>query len=165
MQRVPVLVGSVMALALLILAVVLDRQRTDGAAINVVFGDSNGVPDEIEEGEKYVASFSIEWIGPVSMRDGSVSVFASRRGDATEDAPEEHWPLVCESEFDDIVYLQRVICPFVAPGPGEFALLLEVRGTADDVIGEGLFNHLVLEPASTTAPVTTPGDPPSSTDP
>ncbi len=158
MQRVPLLVGSVMAIGLLILAIALDRQRTDEPPVEVAFGDSNGVADEIAEGEKYVATFQLEWEGPVSMRDGSVSVFASRRGDTTEDAPEDKWPLVCESEFDDVVYLQRVICPFVAPGPGPFALLLEVRNVADEVIGEGLFTHLVLDPATTTAPADSMSD-------
>ena len=163
MQRVPMFIGSVLAVGLLIVAVALDRHRTDRPPVEVDFGDSNGIPEEIEEGEKYVATFQLEWKGPVSMRDGSVSVFASRRGDTTEDAPEDKWPLVCESEFDDVGYLQRVICPFIAPGPGQFALLLEVRNVADDVIGEGLFTHLVLGPASTTAPVSTPGDPPATT--
>jgi len=163
MQRVPVLVGSVLAIGLLIIAVALDRHRTDRPPVEVDFGDSNGIPEDIEEGEKYVATFQLEWKGPVSMRDGSVSVFASRVGDTTEDAPEDGWPLVCESEFDDVVYLQRVICPFIAPGPGQFALLLEVRNVADEVIGEGIFTHLVLDPASTTAAVTVPGDPPSTT--
>ena len=162
-QRMPVLVGSVFAVGLLIVAVVLDRQRTDRPPVEVDFGDSNGIPEEIEEGGKYVATFQLEWKGPVAMRDGSVSVFASRRGDTTEDAPAENWPLVCESEFDDVVYLQRVICPFVAPGPGQFALLLEVRNVADEVIGEGLFTHLVLDPASTTATVDTPREPISDT--
>jgi hypothetical protein len=152
MQRLPLLVGSVLAIGLLMLAVVLDRQRTDTPPVKVEFVDSNGVPDEIAEGEKYVATFQLEWEGPVSMRDGSVSVFASRRGDTTEDAPEDGWPIVCESEFDDIVYVQRVICPFIAPGPGQFALLLEVRNVAEEVIGEGLFTHLVLDPATTTVP-------------
>jgi hypothetical protein len=157
------LVGSVLAVGLLVIVVVLDRHRTDRPPVEVDFGDSNAIPEQIEEGEKYVATFQLVWKGPVSMRDGSVSVFASRRGDTTEDAPEDKWPLVCESEFDDVVYRQRVICPFVAPGPGQFALLLEVRNVADEVIGEALFTHLVLDPASTTAPVSVPGDPPSTT--
>ena len=71
---------------------------------------------------------------------------------------------MCESEFDDVVYRAARDLPVRSrPGPGEFALLLEVRNVADEVIGEGLYTHLVLDPASTTAPVTAPGDPPSTT--
>ena len=53
---------------------------------------------------------------------------------------------MCTSEFDDVQFRQRVSCPFQAPGPGEFALLLEVRDSADVVIGQGLYTHLVIDP-------------------
>jgi hypothetical protein len=150
-QRVPILVGSVAAAALLIGAVVLDRQRTDTPDVEVIFGDDNGLPDMLAEGGSYVASFDIEWTGPVSMRGGEVSVFKSRTGPTSEDAPEESWPIVCTSEFDEVIFRQRVSCPFEAPGPGEFALLLQVRNELDVVIGEGLYTHLIVDPASTTA--------------
>lgn len=157
MRRVPRLSGAAVAAFLLVvvlvsIAVALDRNKTDANPVEVIFGDSNGLPEEIVEGGEYIAAFQIEWTGPVTMRDGEVSVFASRRGDTTEDAPEENWPLVCESDFDDVQFRQRVSCPFEAPGPGEFALLLEVRDSADVIIGQGLFTHLVIDPTATTEP-------------
>ncbi len=154
-QRVPLLVGSVAALGLLVGAVALDRQRTDTPEVEVIFGDDNGLPSTLAEGGSYVAAFDIEWTGPVSMRGGEVSVFKSRTGPTSEDAPEESWPIVCTSEFDDVVFRQRVSCPFEAPGPGEFALLLQVRDELGEVIGEGLYTHLIVDPASTTAPAGT----------
>lgn len=162
MQRVPILFGSVGAAALLIGAVVLDRQRTDAPEVEVIFGDDNGLPDVLVESSNYVASFDIEWTGPVSMRGGEVSVFKSRTGPTSEDAPEESWPIVCTSEFDDVVFRQRVSCPFQAPGPGEFALLLQVRDELDVVIGEGLYTHLIVAP-STGAPNTSSPTIPNST--
>jgi hypothetical protein len=127
------MVGSVAAVVLLVGAVALDRQRTDTPAVEVIFGDDNGLPDTLAEGGNYVAAFDIEWTGPVSMRGGQVSVFKSRTGPTSEDAPEESWPIVCTSEFDDVIFRQRVSCPFQAPGPGEFALLLQVRDALDEV--------------------------------
>jgi hypothetical protein len=157
MRRVPRLsgaaaAGGLLVAVLVVAAVLLDRGKTDANPVEVIFGDSNGLPEEIIEGGQYIAAFQIEWTGPVTMRDGEVSVFASRRGDTTEDAPEENWPLVCESDFDDVQFRQRVSCPFEAPGPGEFALLLEVRDSADSVIGQGLYTHLVIDPTATTSP-------------
>lgn len=151
-QRVPVIVGSVLAVGLLAGAIALDRHRTDRPPVEVIYGDEDGLPEVLNEGDLYVASFDVEWTGPVSMRDGKVSVFKSRTGAATEDAPEEDWPIVCTSEFDDVIFRQRVSCPFQAPGPGEFALLLEVRNGADEVIGEGIYTHLIVDPSTTTAP-------------
>ena len=123
----------------------------------MVFGESDGLSDDLQEGAGYTAAFSIGWSGPVPMRDGLVSVFASRRGDTSEDAPEDGWPLVCERKFDDVISQVRLTCPFVAPGPGEFALLLEVTTDSDDVIGEGLYTHLVVA-ASSTADDTSSAD-------
>lgn len=154
-QRVPVLVGSVVAVGVMVGAIALDRQRTERPPVQVIFGDDDGLPEELVELDNYVAAFEIEWTGPVRMRDGEVRVFASRRGDTSEDAPEENWPLVCESEFDDVVFRQRVTCPFQAPGPGEFALLLEVSDSEDRKIGEGIYAHLVLDPSETTTPSST----------
>ena len=147
--------GVLLVAGLVVVAVVLDRKQTDANPVEVIFGQSDGLPEEIVEGGEYIAAFQIEWTGPVTMRDGEVSVFSSRRGDTTEDAPSDKWPLVCTSEFDDVQYRQRVSCPFEAPGPGEFALLLEVRGVDDVVMGQGLFTHLVIDPSATTAPAPT----------
>jgi hypothetical protein len=156
-QRMPVILGSVLAVGLVAGAVLLDQRRTEEADVEVIYGDEDGLPEVLLEGDEYVATFDIEWTGPVSMRDGQVNVFKSRTGDATEDAPEEDWPVICTSEFDDVVFRQRVSCPFTAPGPGEFALLLEVRDGTDSVIGEGIYTHLIVDPSTTTAP------PPSTT--
>jgi hypothetical protein len=124
------------------------RGEAAADAVKVVFGNSDGLPEELVEGHAYRAAFVIGWSGPVALRDGRVSVFASRRGDTSEDAPEDGWPLVCESEFDDVIARVRLACPFVAPGPGEFALLLEVRSPSDKTLGETLYTHLVVEDSS-----------------
>ena len=79
-------------------------------------------------------------------RDGLVAVFASRQGNTSEDAPEEDWPVVCEQEFDDIVSVARVACQFEAPGPGLFALELEVRSSTGKLLGEGIYPHNVVDP-------------------
>jgi hypothetical protein len=151
-QRFPVVVGSVVAAGLLVGAIVVDRQRTEEPPVEVVFFPGNGLPDELVAGDPYIAAFDIEWTGPVTMRGGTVTVFKSREGDTSEDAPEEAWPMVCTSEFDDVVFRQRVSCPFDAPGPGEFALQLEVRNENGTTIGEALYTHLVVDPSATTAP-------------
>ena len=65
-----------MVLVLVVVAVVLDRGKTDANPVEVIFGDNNGLPEEIVEGGDYIAAFQIEWTGPVTMRDGEVSVFA-----------------------------------------------------------------------------------------
>jgi hypothetical protein len=144
--------GSLAALAVVGGAVMMQRGNDDPPAVEVVFGTSDGLPTELYQFAPYKAVFVIDWSGgSVAMRDGVVSVFASRQGDTTEDAPEDGWPLVCESEFDDVVEKSRLICPFVAPGPGEFALLLEVHSVfADETIGEGLYTHLVIDPDATS---------------
>ena len=49
-QRVPVLIGSVAAAALLVGAVALDRQRTETPEVEVIFGDDNGLPETLTEG-------------------------------------------------------------------------------------------------------------------
>jgi hypothetical protein len=119
--------------------------------VAVVFGENDGLPDELDSNSQYRATFTIDWSGPVSDRDGEARVFASRRGDTTEDAPADGWPLVCESEYDDAVSRTRMVCAFVAPGPGEFALQLEVVDDDDNKLGEGLYTHLVID-TSTTEP-------------
>jgi hypothetical protein len=120
-----------------------DEEKKD---VEVVFGLSDGLPETLNTGSHYRAAFVVEWHGPVAERDGIVSVFASRT-DGTEDAPEESWPIVCESEFDDVVSHSRLACQFEAPGPGPLALQLEVRSAiTDEVIGEGLYTHNVVDP-------------------
>ena len=54
-------------------------------------------------------------------------------------------------EVDDVVSQVRVPCDIVAPGPGEYALLLEVKNDAGDVIGETLYTHLVVDPDATSS--------------
>ena len=146
----PVVIGAAVAVGLLAGAIAIDRSRTGAEDVQVVFGEEDGLPEELNEGEAYHAAFVIGWSGPVTMRDGLISVFASRRGDTTEDAPEDGWPQLCHNEVDDVVSQVRLTCDIVAPGPGEFALLLEVKNPAGDVIGEGLYTHLVLDPTATT---------------
>jgi hypothetical protein len=139
--------GVLIAGGLAATVIALDRNDTEAEPVEVVFGNEDGLAEELEEGVAYKAAFVIGWSGPVPMRDGVVSVFASRRGDTSEDAPEDGWPLVCEDEFDDVVSQVRLVCPFVAPGPGEFALQLEVKSKSGDPIGETIYTHLVLEPS------------------
>jgi hypothetical protein len=146
-RRLPIVVGAAVAVGLVAGAIILDRRDTEAEPVSVVFGEGDGLPEEIEEGSAYKAAFVIGWTGPVPMRDGQVSVFASRRGDTSEDAPDDEWPLVCEWEFDDVISQVRLECPFVAPGPGEFALQLEVRSDAGDALGETIYTHLVVEPS------------------
>jgi hypothetical protein len=149
-KLLPVVVGGVVAVGLLAGAIAIDRSRTGAEDVQVVFGEEDGLPEELNEGQEYDAAFVIGWSGPVTMRDGLVSVFASRRGDTTEDAPEDGWPQLCNQEVDDVVSQVRVTCDIVAPGPGEFALLLEVKNDEGDVIGEALYTHLVVDPNSTS---------------
>ena len=146
MKGLPLVIGATLVVGLVAGAFALDRRSTEAEPVEVVFGEEDGLPDELEAGAAYHAAFVIGWTGPVPMRDGKVSVFASRRGDTSEDAPEDGWPLVCEYDFDDVVSRVRVACPFVAPGPGDFALQLEVRSDADEPIGDTLYTHLVVEP-------------------
>ena len=139
-----------MAVGLLAGAIAIDRSRTDAETVQVVFGEEDGLPEDLDEGQQYAAAFVIGWSGPVTMRDGLISVFASRRGDTTQDDPPDGWPQLCRQEVDDVVSQVRVTCDITAPGPGEFALLLEVKNDEGDVIGEGLYTHLVVDPNSTS---------------
>jgi hypothetical protein len=141
-----VVVGVLLAGGVAATVIALDRRDTEADPVEVVFGESDDLPEQLEEGAAYKAAFVIGWSGPVQMRDGVVSVFASRRGDTSEDAPEDGWPLVCEEEFDDVVSQVRLACPFVAPGPGEFALQLEVKSNSGEAIGETIYTHLVVAP-------------------
>jgi hypothetical protein len=155
MQRGRVVVWAVVSVALIVGlisgALALAGGGPEADPVQVVFGESDGLPETIDAGNEYRAAFVIEWSGPLGMRDGVVSVFASRLGDTTEDAPDDGWPLLCESEFDDVDGRSRLACDFTAPGPGEFALQLEVRsGSTDEVIGEGLYTHFVIDPTATT---------------
>jgi hypothetical protein len=152
MKLVSIIVGVVAAVGILVGVVFYDRNGTEAEHVEVVFGETDGMPDELEPGAAYRAAFVIGWTGPVTMRDGTVRVYASRRGDTTEDAPEDAWPLICEDELEDVATSNvRVACPVVAPGPGEFAIQLEVRVASGDVIGETLYTHLVLDPADVSS--------------
>jgi hypothetical protein len=82
-------------------------------------------------------------VGPVDQSDGIVSVSASRRGPTSEDAPADDWPIVCEREFDDVVSVAHMRCPFESPGEGEFAILLEVTAPSGELLGTGLYAHIV----------------------
>jgi hypothetical protein len=154
MQR-GVIVGAAVAIALAV-AVVGGAMALGGGGdgvdeVKVVFSQSDGLPETLAAGAPYRAAFVVEWRGPLTMRDGVVSVSASRRGDTTEDAPDDGWPVVCESEFDDVPSRSRLACQFEAPGPGPFALLLEVRSIInDEVIGEGIYTHNVVDPDATS---------------
>jgi len=141
-------IGAVVAVALLVGAILLDRNQSGAEPVEVVFGEDNGLPEELAVGAAYSPAFVVGWSGPVEMRDGAVSVFASRKGDTSEDFPQDEWPLLCEYPFQDVTSRVRFSgCPFVAPGPGEFALILEVRTSSGEVIGETLYTHLVVEPS------------------
>ena len=151
MQRAPFVVGSMVAAGLIAGVVAVERDGDDGEQLpelKVVFAQGNELPDTLAAGADYRAAFTVEWTGGVvGQRDGILRVFASRQGDTSEDAPEGEWPLICESEFDDVVSVARLPCQFEAPGPGLLALQLEVRSTPDDkVIGEGIYTHNVVDP-------------------
>jgi len=148
----PVVIGGAVAAGLLVGAIVIDRSRTGAEDVQVVFGEEDGLPEDLNEGQIYDAAFVIGWSGPVTMRDGLISVFASRSGDTTHDDPPDGWPQLCKQQVDNVVSQVRVTCDITAPGPGEFALLLEVKNDKGDVIGEGLYTHLVVDPTDTTAP-------------
>jgi hypothetical protein len=150
-KGLPIVIGGVVAVGLLAGAIAIDRSRTDAEDVQVVFGEEDGLPEELNEGQQYDAAFVIGWSGPVMMRDGVISIFASRSGDTTEDAPDDNWPELCSQEVDDVVSQVRVPCDIVAPGPGEYALLLEVKNDAGDVIGETLYTHLVVDPDATSS--------------
>jgi hypothetical protein len=153
-MRIAALVGAVVvALGLAAGAMLLSGDDEPRPEVSVVFGDGNGLPDELVENSEYRATFTIDWEGPTAISDGQANVYASRLGDTTEDAPAGGWPLVCEAEYDNIVFRARLVCPFKAPGPGEFALLLEVVGTDGDKLGEGLYAHLVVPAGSATTSV------------
>jgi hypothetical protein len=150
MQRAPFVVGSMVAAGLIagVVAVERDGEGEQLPELKVVFAQGNELPDTLAAGADYRAAFTVEWTGGVvGQRDGVLRVFASRQGDTSEDAPEGEWPLICESEFDDVVSVARLPCQFEAPGPGLLALQLEVRSTVDDkVIGEGIYTHNVVDP-------------------
>jgi hypothetical protein len=154
-----VAIGALVAVGLLVGAVLFDRNQSGAEPVEVVFGEDDGLPEELAVGAAYSPAFVVGWSGPVEMRDGVVSVFASRKGDTSEDFPQDEWPLLCEYPFQDVTSRVRFSgCPFVAPGPGEFALILEVRASSGEVIGEGLYTHLVVDPAeleSSTADAST----------
>ena len=59
--------------------------------------------------------------------------------------------ILAGQEVDDVVSQVRVPCDITAPGPGEFALLLEVKNDEGDVIGESLYTHLVIDPNATSS--------------
>ena len=147
----PVVIGGAVAVGLLVGAIALDRSRTGAEDVTVVFGEEDGLPEDLNEGQQYDAAFVIGWSGPVTMRDGLISVFASRRGDTTQDDPPDGWPQLCKQQVDDVVSQVRVTCDITAPGPGEFALLLEVKSDNGDVIGEGLYTHLVVDPDASSS--------------
>jgi hypothetical protein len=146
----PVVIGGAVAVGLLAGAIAIDRSRTGAEDVQVVFGETDGLPENLNEGQEYDAAFVIGWSGPVTMRDGLVSVFASRSGDTTQDDPPDGWPQLCNQEVDDVVSQVRVTCDITAPGPSEFALLLEVKNDEGEVIGEGLYTHLVVDPDATS---------------
>ena len=77
------MIGGVVAVGLLAGAIAIDRSRTGAEDVQVVFGEQDGLPEDLNEGQNYDAAFVIGWSGPVTMRDGLVSVFAS----ATVTAP------------------------------------------------------------------------------
>ena len=81
------MIGGVVAVGLLAGAIVIDRSRTGAEDVQVVFGEQDGLPEDLNEGQNYDAAFVIGWSGPVTMRDGLVSVFASRRGDTSRTLP------------------------------------------------------------------------------
>lgn len=154
-MRIAALVGALL-LAVGVTVGIVARSGDDGSDVDVsvVFGDSNGLPDDLVENTAYRATFTIDWEAPTAISDGQAHVYASRLGDTTEDAPTGGWPLLCEAEYDNVVFRARLVCPFRAPGPGEFALLLEVVDPQGNKLGEGLYAHLVLPAgsATTTAP-------------
>jgi hypothetical protein len=153
-MRMVALVGViVLAIGLAVGGVLRGGDQQPEAEVSVDFGDTDGLPDELVENTEYRATFTIDWEGPTAISDGQASVFASRMGDTTEDAPADGWPLVCEAEYDNVVFRARLTCPLESPGPGEFALLLQVVDPNGDKLGESLYTHLVVPADSPTTSV------------
>jgi hypothetical protein len=150
MQRASFVVGSMVAAGLIAGFVAIERDGGDDdkTELTVVFGEGDELPDTLAANTHYRAAFTVEWKGGVvGERDGILSVFASRQGNTSDDAPEGEWPRICEDEFDDVVSVARLPCQFETPGPGILALQLEVRSKIDDeVIGEGIYTHNVVNP-------------------
>ena len=135
------IVGVIAGVGLLVGIVALERERVEAPMLEVVFGQDDGLPETLTSGRTYEATFSIQWDGPVELRDGLVFVYLSRRGDEPATESNEPWPLACVSEVDNVIGVASVRCDFEAPGPGEFALLLEVRSDDGELVGEGLYSH------------------------
>jgi hypothetical protein len=121
-----------------------ERERRAEPGVEVILGVDDGLPEELHSGRSYHARISVEWAGTLTERDGVVSVYVSRRDGGVASDTDERWPLVCGSEYGDVIGRIHVRCPFEAPSPGEFALLLEVVDDAGDVVGEGLYAHTVV---------------------
>lgn len=153
MQRAPFVLGSMVAAGAIAAGVVVlkDDNESNGAKspeFEVVLAQDDGLQPVLAAGAHYRAAFVVEWKGgETDQRDGHIVVYASRQGDTSEDAPEGEWPVVCEQDFKDIVSVSRVPCQFQAPGPGLFALEIEVRSKLDNkLLGEGLYTHNVVDP-------------------
>ena len=71
-KGLPVVIGGVVAVGLLAGAIAIDRSRTGAEDVQVVFGEQDGLPEDLNEGQNYDAAFVIGWSGPVTMRDGLV---------------------------------------------------------------------------------------------
>jgi len=148
-------VFAVFAIVLLIGGAILleRRQAGDEPPVELVPSESDSLPELLRAGDPYRAVFTIEWIGPIEFHEGLVSIYASRLGGTSEDAPEDGWPLVCETELDQVVHSAIVACPFDAPGPGEFALQLKVDSPTGEALLDSIYVHSVVDelPEETTA--------------
>lgn len=137
-------IGLIVGLTMVTGGYVAERERRAEPEVEVILGVDDGLPDELRSGRSYHAKISVEWTGELSERDGMVSVYVSRRDGGVAGRGDERWPLVCASEYDDVIGEIHIRCPFEAPSPGDFALLLEVVGDDGEVMAEGLYAHGVV---------------------
>jgi hypothetical protein len=146
---------AVFAIVLLIGGAILIERRQAGEdpPVELVPSESDSLPETLRAGDPYRAVFTIEWLGPIEFHEGLVSIYASRLGGTTEDAPDDGWPLVCETELDQVLHSAIVACPFDAPGPGEFALQLKVDSPEGEPLLDSIYVHDVVEelPEETSA--------------
>lgn len=124
-------------------AFAFERSAESQPDVQVMLGQSDGLPDVLKSEREYFAFFTVEWEGDIDLHDSLVSIFASRRGPTSDDAPPDGWPVVCDREIDSADGRVQLSCPIETPGPGEFALQLQVETQDGDLIAEGLYTHII----------------------
>jgi len=144
MQRTPPLLIPLAAVILLASCVSVDQNGAEHQELEIVLGNGNGLPDELNAGQRYRSTFEIDWASSdVVAADpgGEVTVYAS-----SQEAPgaDDQWPVVCQEQFERIRDVSEISCSFEAPEPGLFALELEVTANPDAPVAAALYTHHVV---------------------